>query len=57
MNEEQLTKENQNSIAVKRNAKGDYAWDIKIYFDDNDDSTVNRIKDLDDKLKTKFSGQ
>ncbi len=29
-----LARETRSSIELKRNAKGEYAWDIKIYFED-----------------------
>ena len=28
----QLQRENTSSIELKRNAKGEYAWDLKVYF-------------------------
>lgn len=30
---EELQHEKRDSIILKRNAKGEYAWDIKLYFD------------------------
>lgn len=53
----ELTHENRDSVAVKRNAKGEYAWDIKIYYDagGNDaKDVVKYLKFVDDKLKENF---
>lgn len=33
MTNETLTHDNRDSITLKKNAKGEYAWDIKRYYD------------------------
>ena len=53
----ELTHENRDSVAVKRNAKGEYAWDIKIHYDaggGDAEDVVKYLKYVDDKLKENF---
>ena len=45
----------QNSIELKKNAKGDYAWDAKIYFSDDSDAAIATIKDIDNKLRELYN--
>jgi len=54
----ELNIENKHSITLKCNAKGDYAWDIKLYFDklEDDVSINNKLKQIDTDLRTKFKG-
>ena len=53
MNEE-LNKENKHSITLKKTAKG-YNWDIKLYFDEiNDTKVVDSLEYFDTKLRLKF---
>lgn len=54
--EEELTKENRSSITLKKNAKGEYAWDIKVYFDEEQDYALDKLKDIDEKLKKTYLG-
>lgn len=51
-----LTAEKPNSICLKRGTKGDYGWDIKIYYDDGtmDDVVLERIGLIDMQLKEKY---
>ena len=44
---EELQYEKRDSITVKRNAKGEYAWDIKIYYDAENE----KIADVTDYLQ------
>ena len=56
--EEKIT-EKQSSIKISRNTKGQYTWDIKVYFDDDkktQDDIVTYIEDLNNKVKTNFIG-
>lgn len=49
-----LSELKQNSIEVKKNAKGDYAWDIKIYFAEDEVKAIDTIEIIDKTLKTRF---
>jgi len=53
--------EKQDSIKLSRTSKGLYSWDIKLYFDDynrftNAEETIQRIKQLDQKMRDEFNG-
>ena len=52
--EQKLENLNQNSILVKKDAKGNYNWEIKLYFNDNEKVTTDRIQAIDKDLKEKF---
>lgn len=47
------------SIKVAKTAKGNYTWEIKLYFDDNDKekAVINKIEDIDRTLESKFGGR
>lgn len=49
-----LSELKQDSIEIKKNAKGDYAWDIKIYFNEDSEKAIERIESIDKTLKEKF---
>lgn len=51
---EELKEVLQNSIELKKNAKGDYAWDIKVYFND-DKKALETIDNINEYLKNKYS--
>ena len=58
MAEEKFT-EKQSSIKISRNTKGQYTWDIKVYFNEDkktQDDIVTYIEDLNNKIKTNFLG-
>lgn len=49
------------SITVKTNHKGEYTWDIKIYFDSEEgkntkapEKVLARIKKIDEKLRKEY---
>ena len=49
--------EKKDSITVKRNAKGEYAWDIKIYLDNETQGSgaaLDQINFIDNALKAEF---
>ena len=52
---EELQHEKRDSITLKRNAKGEYAWDIKLYFDAESNRrathTLEDIADIDMSLR------
>lgn len=59
MDKAELQHEKRDSIAIKRNAKGEYAWDIKVYFDREDDTVTyisGYLKRVDAELKESFLG-
>jgi hypothetical protein len=52
--------EKKDSITLKRNAKGEYAWDIKLYFDlseEDPEEVINAVYVYDDKLRDQFLRQ
>lgn len=58
MSDSVIVKEKPDSIEVSCNAKGDYSWKIKVYY--NLDSTaiefvVNKCNDLNEELKKRFN--
>ena len=44
----QLLHEKRDSITLKRNAAGKYAWDIKLYFEAESQETVPVLADIED---------
>jgi len=52
--EAQLQYEARNSIVLKRNAKGEYAWDVKIYWDVDVKSVVEELQHIDGLLRERF---
>ena len=55
--EEERIVERQNSIKVSRNAKGEFAHEVKIYWDERDrtnQNVVEEIRSIYDKLHTNF---
>lgn len=57
MEELELNKTTQNSITLKKDSKGNYNYDIKIYFDEDENKAIERIQNIDKELKTKFGGK
>jgi len=53
MTETTLNEEKQNSITLKKGAKG-YLWEIKVYFNDDEENTLKRIEEIDSHLKAKY---
>lgn len=44
----------QDSVKVARNAKGDYSWEVKLYFDNETEpysDTLNRLDNMTDELR------
>lgn len=58
MDKVELQHEKRDSITLKRNAKGEYAWDIKMYFDSGSEDGANQtladIEDVDTSLRTRY---
>ena len=53
----QLQRETRSSIELTRNARGEYHWVIKIYFDgsaDEADDTLMRLRQIDLDLRTGY---
>lgn len=54
---ELILKEKTDSITLKVNAKGEYYWDIKVYYDsdkENNEDVLKKVSDMDFKLKGLF---
>ena len=47
------TKEDINSVTLKKDAKGNYNWDIKIYGEDME-VILDKIKYTDEKLREEY---
>ena len=57
MDAAQLQYEKRDSVALKRNAKGEYAWDVKLYWNSEDDdalSVVEELQHIDKMLREAF---
>ena len=57
MDKETLTNDKRDSITMKKNAKGEYAWDIKRYYDAETmpvDDVVHALKEADTCLRGAF---
>ena len=57
MTEATIEHEKRDSIELSKNAKGEYAWKVKLYFDDADEtspSVVDELAAINYLLKTKF---
>lgn len=51
----EVTDRNQDSIELSVNAKGDYSWSVKVYFDDaNDKTALTRLEHIDARLRDKY---
>ncbi len=52
----ELQHENRDSITVKRNAKGEYAWDLKAYYDSESGNAdvLQRLQETDTELRKRF---
>ena len=53
----EINTEQKDSITVKKNAKGEYAWDIKRYYDANTtpiDAIIQALVEADEKLHGAF---
>lgn len=51
----ELSEDKQNSITLKKDSKGQYNWDIKVYFSDDDEKALKTINEIDTHLKTNYS--
>ncbi len=55
---EEIKTEKQSSIEINRNAKNEYSWKIKIYYDEEKrdwTSVVTIISDINRNLKERFT--
>lgn len=50
----ELRQEDVNSITLKKNAKGEYAWDIKIYFNEDEGMALERVENINETLKQDY---
>jgi len=56
----ELQYEKRDSITLKRNAKGEYAWDVKLYYDTENEKIadiVDYLKLTDKRLRDAFERQ
>ena len=57
MDETALQYDKHDSITLKRNAKGEYAWDAKLYWNSDDDdalSVVDHLQHIDEMMRERF---
>lgn len=54
MNEVKMNEVERNSITLKKDAKGNYAWEIKLYFNDDEEGTIKRAEQINSQLKQRF---
>ena len=57
MSPETTNFDRRDSVTLKMNAKGEYAYDSKIYYDSAEDDVndvMNRLIDIDMKIKENF---
>jgi hypothetical protein len=60
MDAAQASFDKSDSVTLKRNAKGEYAWDIKMHFDLSEEDpgdVINALWVYDDKLRDQFLRQ
>lgn len=53
----ELQYEQRDSITLKRNAKGEYAWDLKLYYDAENKkiaNVVDYLQQMDKRLRETF---
>ena len=51
----ELARETKSSVVLKRNAKGEYAWDVKLYFEDGGEmASLDLLKSMDGRLRGLF---
>lgn len=51
----EVTERNQDSVELSVNAKGDYSWSVKVYFDAaNDKTALTRLEHIDASLRDKY---
>ena len=53
-------REKPDSVTLKKNAKGEYSHDIKVYFDserNTKDEVLTKIEELDKSLNDKYGGK
>jgi hypothetical protein len=58
MDLEQMARETRSSLELTRNAKGDYQWVIKAYYDGTvdgeEDAATSRVERIDTKLREMY---
>ena len=50
----ELAHENRSSIEVSRTSKGEYAWHIKRYYEENVNAAMTQIHNIDQSLRMMF---
>ncbi len=58
MDEEQLQHEKSDHIVLKRNFKGEYGWEARIFFDSDSEgemnATIRKLGDIDTIMTTRY---
>jgi hypothetical protein len=49
-----ITTNENNSLTLKKDAKGNYAWEIKVYGSENE-VILAKVKQINDKLKETYN--
>lgn len=57
METETLLPEQKESIMLKRNFKGEFAWEIKVKDDPIDDLSIKKLKALNETLEVQYGNQ
>lgn len=55
MEELNLKEEKTNSITLKKDSKGSYNWDIKLYYSKDYKEVLEEIKKIDGELRSTFN--
>jgi len=56
MEEKTLINDTPNSITLKKDSKGNYNWEIKLYFKESSTNMLERLKGLNKALKCEYGG-
>ena len=54
--ETKLSNVNQNSISLKKNSKGLYEWEIKLYFSTESGAALQEINLINEVMKKTYGG-
>ena len=51
------SKTDNNSVTLKKDSKGNYSWEIKLYYETDNDFVLNKLDDINTKLKNKYGSE
>lgn len=60
MQEKELINERQDSISLSRTSKGQYSWDIKLYYnivETSHETIITKLDEINKKLKQSFKSE